>query len=182
MPIVEPRPHVEIPKQFLTMHYLENYQDTPILVGGFKGVDQLNWVFSRKGKKRDDAYNVRLGKDEHGGVVKSRDNIKHAKFVLLYEYGKENEGIRYTFRVKNTGEMQKQQMIDTGYVNPHHDEYFCYFFDEEISLGEFDVRKIIEFDKEQYKKETEKDKKLPKDYTYGRPIYLSGRDLIKFRK
>ena len=147
-----------------------------------KGFDQLNWVFSRKGKKRDDAYNVRLGKDEHGGVVKSRDNIKHAKFVLLYEYGKENEGVRYAFRVKNTGEMQKQQMIDTGYINPHHDSYFCYFFDEEISLGEFDVNKIIEFDKEQYKKETEKDKKLPKDYTYGRPIYLSGRDLIKFRK
>ena len=182
MPIVEPQPHVEIPKQFLTMHYLENYQDTPILVGGFKGFDQLNWVFSRKGKKRDDAYNVRLGKDEHGGVVKSRENIKHAKFVLLYEYGKENEGIRFAFRVKNTGEMKKQQMIDTGYINPHHDSYFCYFFDEEISLGEFDVNKIIEFDQEQYKKETEKDKKLPKDYTYGRPIYLYGRDLIKFRK
>lgn len=182
MPIVEPRPHVEIPKQFLTMHYLENYQDTSILVGGYNGVEQLNWVFSRQGKKRDDAYNVRLGKNEHGGVVKSRDNIKHAKFVLLYEYGKEDEGIRYAFRVKNTGEMLKQQMIDTGYINPHHDAYFCYFFDEEISLGEFDVNKIIEFDKEQYKKETEKDKKLSKAYPEGKPIYLSGLDLIKFRK
>lgn len=182
MPIVEPRPHVEIPKQFLTMHHLENYQNTPILVGGFKGVDQLNWIFGRQGKKRDDAYNVRLGNGEHGGVVKSRNNIKHAKFVLLYEYGKEDEGIKYAFRVKNTGEMQKQQMIDTGYINPHHDAYFCYFFDEEISLGEFDVSKIIEFDKEQYKKETEKDKKLPKAYIDGRPIYLLGRELIKFRK
>lgn len=182
MPIVEPRAHVEIPKQFLTMHYLENYQDTSILIGGFKGVDQLNWIFSRQGKKRDDAYNVRLGKNEHGGVVKSRDNIKHAKFVLLYEYGKEDEGIRFAFRVKNTGEMLKQQMIDTGYLNPHHDIYFCYFFDEEISLGEFDVCKIIEFDKEKYKRETEKDKKLSKVYIEGRPIYLSGRELIKFRK
>lgn len=182
MPIVEPRPHVEIQKQFLTMHYLENYQDTPILVGGFNGVDQLNWVFSRKGKKRDDAYNVRLGKDEHGGVVKSRDYIKHAKFILLYEFGKENEGIRYAFRLKNTGVMTKQQMIDTGYVNPHHDEYFCYFFDEQISLGEFDVTQIIEFDKEQYKQEVKKDKDLPKKYPKGRPVYLSGCDLIKFRK
>ena len=164
------------------MHYLENYQDTPILVGGFNGVDQLNWVFSRKGKKRDDAYNVRLGKDEHGGVVKSRDYIKHAKFILLYEFGKENEGIRYAFRLKNTGVMTKQQMIDTGYVNPHHDEYFCYFFDEEISLGEFDVTQIIEFDKEQYKQEVKKDKDLPEKYPKGRPVYLSGRDLIRFRK
>lgn len=182
MPIVEPRPHVEVPKQFLTMHYLENYKETPILVGGFNGVEQLNWIFSRKGKKRDDSYNVRLGKDEHGGVVKSRDYIKHAKFVLLYEFGKENEGIRYAFRVKNTGEMEKQQMIDTGYINPHHDSYFCYFFDEEISLGEFDVTSIIEFDKEQYKQEVEKDKKLSPNYPNGRPIYLYGRDLIKFRK
>lgn len=182
MPIVEPRPHVEIPKQFLTLHYLENYQDTPILVGGFNGVNQLNWVFSRKGKKRDDAYNVRLGKDEHGGVVKSRDYIKHAKFILLYEFGKENEGIRYAFRLKNTGVMTKQQMIDTGYVNPHHDEYFCYFFDEEIFLGEFDVTQVIEFDKEQYKQEVKKDKDLPEKYPKGRPIYLSGRDLIRFRK
>lgn len=182
MPIVQPRFHIEIPKHFLTMHHLENYQDAPILIGGFRGVDHLNWIFSRQGKKRDDAYNVRLGRDEHGGVVKSRDNIKHAKFVLLYEYGKESEGIKYAFRVKNTGEMQKQQMIDTGYLNPHHDAYFCYFFDEEISLGEFDVCKIIEFDKEQYKQETDKDKKLLKNYTEGRPIYISGRNLIKFRK
>ena len=78
--------------------------------------------------------------------------------------------------------MRKQQMIDTGYIDPDHDAYFCYFFDEEICLGEFDVRKIIEFDKEQYKKETEKDKKLPKDYAEGRPIYITGRDLIRFRK
>lgn len=182
MPIVEPRPHIDIPKQYLTMHYLENYQDTPILIGGFKGIDQLNWVFSRKGKKRDDAYNVRIGKDEHGGVIKSRDHIKHAKFVLLYEFGKESEGIRFAFRVKNTGEMLKQQMIETGYINPGHEIYFCYFFDEEISLGEFDVIKIIEEDKERYEKEIEKNKKLPKEYAIGRPIYLLGRDLLKFRK
>lgn len=182
MPIVEPLPHMEIPKHFLTMHYLENYPDTPILIGGFKGWEQLNWIFSRKGIKRDDAYNVRLGKGEHGGVVKSRDNIKHAKFVLLYEYGKESEGIRYTFRVKNTGEMQKQQMIDTGYINPNHDAYFCYFFDEEITLGDFDVNKLINFDRQQYSQEIEKDRRLPKEYVEGRPIYITGRDLIKFRK
>lgn len=73
-------------------------------------------------------------------------------------------------------------MIVTGYIDPHHESYFCYFFDEEISLGEFDVTSIIEFDKEQFKQEVEKDKKLPKKYADGRPIYLTGRELIKFRK
>ena len=182
MPIVEPRPHIEIPKGLLTMHHLENYPDTYFLVGGFNGVEQLNWIFSRRGKKRNDAYNVRLGKEERGGVVKSRDYIRHAKFVLLYEYGKESEGIRYAFRVRNTGELRKQQMIDTGYTNPHHERYFCYFFDEEISLGEFDVNEIIDFDKKNYVAEVVKNMKLPKEYADGRPIYILGRDLIKFRK
>ena len=182
MPKVDPRPYIEIPKQFLTMHFLENYQETSFVVGGFNGWQQLNWIFSRRGGKRDDAYNVRLGKDEHGGVVKSRDNIKHAKFVILYEFGKESEGVYKAFRVKNTGEMSKEQMIKTGYENPHHDAYFCYFFDEEITLGEFDIQKIIETDKENYELKIDKDKKLPKEYPIGRPIYMKGKDLIKYRK
>ena len=182
MPIVEPHPHVEVPKQFLTMHYLENYPDTSFVVGGFKGWQQLNWIFSRIGGKRDDAYNVRLGKDEHGGVVKSRDNIKHAKFVILYEYGKEKDGVYKAFRVKNTGEMSKAQMIKTGYDEPHHDSYFCYFFDEEISLGDFDILKIIEADRENYDVQAQIDKHMPKDYPVGRPIYMTGRELIKYRK
>lgn len=178
MPIVEPTPHITIPKQFLTMHHLENYQNTSFLIGCYNGIEQLNWVFSRRGSKRDDAYNVRLGKIEHGGVVQSREYVKHAKFVLLYEYGKEEAGIRFAFRVKNTGEMTKQKMIDTGYANPHHDRYFCYFFDEEISLGEFDLTKIIQFDKNSYVPEENGGQPYPN----GRPIYMIGKELIKYRK
>lgn len=103
MPKVEPRPHVVIPTQFLTMHYLENYPTTTFLVGIVNGIDHLNWIFSRIGGKRDDAYNVRLGKDAHGGVVKSRDYVKHAKFVILYQAGEDK--VYKAFRVKNTGEL-----------------------------------------------------------------------------
>jgi len=177
MPKVEARPHDEIPKEFLTMHHLEQYPDTTFLVGGFNGVNQLNWIFSRMGGKRDDAYNVRLGKDVHGGVIKSRENIRHAKFVILYEFGKEDKGVYKAFRVKNIGELTKQQMIDTGYINPQHDAYLCYFFDEEITLGEFDIKKIIEADKMKH----EADSKQKKEYAEGQPVYMSGRELIKFR-
>jgi len=177
MPKVEARPHDEIPKEFLTMHHLEQYPDTTFLVGGFNGVNQLNWIFSRMGGKRDDAYNVRLGKDVHGGVIKSRENIRHAKFVILYEFGKEDKGVYKAFRVKNIGELTKQQMIDTGYINPRHDAYLCYFFDEEITLGEFDIKKIIEADKMKH----EADSKQKKEYAEGQPVYMSGRELIKFR-
>ena len=169
MPIVEPRPHDVIPKQFLTMHYLENYPKATFLIGIVNGYEHLNWIFSRNGGKRDDAYNVRLGKDVHGGVVKSRDYVKHAKFVILYMDGEKK--VYKAFRVKNTGELTHEQMISQGYLNPRHDRYFCYFFDEEITLGEFDIETIIEAEKTRNA-----------GYAKGMPIYVNGEELIKFRK
>jgi len=150
------------------MHYLENYPKATFLIGIVNGMDHLNWIFSRKGGKRDDAYNVRLGKDVHGGVVKSRDYVKHAKFVILYMDGEKK--VYKAFRVKNTGELTREQMISQGYLNPQHDRYFCYFFDEEITLGEFDIEAIIE---------AEKAKNV--EYAKGIPIYMNGEELIKFR-
>ena len=169
MPIVEPRPHDVIPKHFLTMHYLENYPKTTFLIGIVNGLDHLNWIFSRKGGKRDDAYNVRLGKEAHGGVVKSRDYVKHAKFVILYMDG-ENK-VYKAYRVKNTGELIREQMVSQGYLNPRHDRYFCYFFDEEITLGEFDIEAIIDAEKARNA-----------EYAKGMPVYMSGEELIKFRR
>ena len=176
MPRVEARPHDVIPKQFLTMHYLENYPKATFLIGIVNGIEHLHWIFSRKGGKRDDAYNVRLGKEAHGGVVKSRDYVKHAKFVILYNAG-ENK-VYKAFRVKNTGELTREQMISQGYLRPRHDKYFCYFFDEEITLGEFDIHGIIEADKKKH----EVDAKQKEEYAEGQPIFMSGEELIKFRK
>ena len=176
MPKVEPRPHDVIPKQFLTMHYLENYPTATFLVGIVNGIDHLNWIFSRLGGKRDDAYNVRLGKDAHGGVVKSREYVRHAKFVILYMEGQNK--VYKAFRVKNTGELTREQMENQGYISPRHDKYFCYFFDEEITLGEFDIQGIIEADKKKY----EADMKQKEEYAEGQPVFMSGEELITFRK
>ena len=73
--------------------------------------------------------------------------------------------------MKNTGELTRGQMISQGYLNPQHDRYFCYFFDEEITLGEFDIEAIIE---------AEKAKNV--EYAKGVPIYMNGEELIKFRR
>ena len=170
LPKVEPVQRVVVPEEFLTMHYLEKYPDAYILIGGYNGTEQLNWIFSRKGGKRDDAYNVRIGgKDVQGAVVKSRDYVKRAKFAILYDFEKRINRL-YTFRVKNTGEMSKEKMMQTGYENPRHDRYFCYFFDEEITLGKFDIDKILD---EVKKKE---------EYVEGQPLYLTGKELIQYRK
>ena len=170
LPVVEPVKRVDVPEEYLTLHYLEKYPDDYILIGGYNGWEQLNWVFSREGGKRDDAYNVRLGgKEVYGAVVKSRDYVKHAKFVILYDFNKQITR-QYTFRVKNTGEMSKEKMIATGYKCPRHDRYFCYFFDEEITLGKFDLEAILN------------EAKAKNGYIEGQPIYLTGRELIKYRK
>ena len=180
LPEVTPVRHTDVPKQFLTMHHLENYPTTSFLIGIVNGYDHLGWIFSREGGKRDDAYNVRIGKDVPGGVVKSRDAIKHAKFVVLYMAGKETEGVYKAFRVKNIGEMTKDQMVRTGYKVPHHDKYLCYFFDEEITLGNLDIKRIIEDDKKRFF-DSIKNNPMYEHYPLGRPIYLEGKELIDYR-
>lgn len=52
------------------------------------------------------------------------------------------------------------------------------FFDEEITLGDFDIQGIIEVDKKKY----EADPKHKEVYAEGQPVYMSGKELIKFRK
>ena len=81
------------------------------------------------------------------------------------------------FRVKNTGELTKEQMMNQGYVDPHHDKYFCYFFDEEVTLGDLNVARIIDDDREQFLQ-----KNPEGNYPKGRPIYLTARELIRYRE
>lgn len=180
LPKVNPVARVEVPKQMLTLHHLENYPETSFLIGVVNDEDHLHWIFSREGGKRDDAYNVRIGKNVPGGVVKSRDEIKHAKFVVLYLSGKENGGVYKTFRVKNIGELTKEQMIKTGYKDPGHDKYLCYFFDEEVTIGNIDIQRIIEDDQKAFF-ETRKNNSIENEYPKGRPIYLNGARLIEYR-
>jgi hypothetical protein len=57
-------------------------------------------------------------------------------------------------------------MEKAEYPNPH-GRYFCYVFDEEVSLGKLDVGKILE-----------DHSNLPR----GTPIYLKGSELIGYRE
>ena len=180
LPVVVPHARMEIPKKFMTMHYLENYPNTSFLIGAVNGENHIRWILGREGGKRDDAYNVRIGKDVHGGVVKSRDEIKHAKFVILYIIGREHNEVYKVFRVKNIGEMSKAQMIKTGYHDPNHDRYLCYFFDEEVTLGNINIDKIIEDDRKGFMEDTRYNHVL-EEYPQGRPIYLDGNQLIAYR-
>ena len=170
-PIVTPIQHCDIQPSLLTFHHLENYPNTSFLIGGFDKERQLGWMFGRQNGKRDDAYNVRIGRVP-GGVVKSRDYIKHAKFVILYEFDdSQPEHVFKVFRVKNIGEMTKEQLKTQGYIDPHFDKYLCYFFDEEVSIGNIDVASIIN------------DARCKGgSYEKGMPIYMTGKELLQYRK
>ena len=189
LPIVQPRPHRDIPQKLLTFHYLENYPETSFLVGGFRE-DQKEWMFGRKGGKVDDAYNIRMGIDIEGGI-KRTDTLKQAKFVLLYEYEKEHEGVYKAFRVKGYQEKTKEDLIKEGYPSPHHDRYYCYIFDEEVNLGTFDeevnlgtfdIGRLISKDCINYASEIHQSRSITKKYPEGRPIFIKGSELLKFWK
>lgn len=176
LPQVTPKPREQIQTNFLTSHYVENYPDTSFIIGVVNNQNHIKWILGREGKKRDDAYNVRIGKNVHGGVVKSRKEIRHAKFAILYIAGKENEGVWKSFRVKNIGEMDQDHMKATGYKDPKHEKYLCFFFDEEINIGNYDIKKIIDDDRRTYLENHHSE-----DYPQGRPIFIKGRQLIEYR-
>ena len=169
-----------IPQKMLTLHYVENYPNEVFLVGGFRE-EQKEWMFGRKGGKVDDAYNIRLGIDVEGGV-KRTDTLKQAKFVLLYEYDKEHEGVYKAFRVKGYQEKTKDDLIREGYPSPNHDRYYCYIFDEEVNLGTYDIERIISTDRINYSTEIRQSRSLTKEYPEGRPIFVKGDELLEFRK
>ena len=181
LPEVLPRPRVIIPQHMLTRHYVQNYPNAVFLIGGFRE-EQAKWMFGREGGKVDDAYNVRLGIDVEGGLnIRDTQNIQ-AKFVLLYEFDKENHGVFKAFRVKSYQVRPKQDLIKEGYPSPHHDRYYCYVFDEEVSLGTFDIESIISADRINYASEIRRSGDVTKKYPEGRPIFLKGSELLKFGK
>ena len=181
LPKVQPRPHRVIPQNRLTIHYVENYLDEPFLIGGFRE-EQMKWMFGHEGGKVDDAYNVRLGMDVEGGLNILDTQNKKAKFVLLYQFDKENLGVFKAFRVKGYQVRKKEDLIKEGYPSPHHDRYYCYIFDEEVNLGTFDIERIISTDRINYSSEIHQSRSILKKYPEGRPIFIKGSELLKFRK
>ena len=141
--VVEGVPPVKAPVvagNLLTRHYLENYVDKYVLVGCVPDQAHWDWIFSRKGKyKRDDIYNVRLG-DRPGAVKKSNAKVRSPKFVVMYD--KSNPSQYKVYRVRNHAVITKDRITQSGYPNPHGD-YFCYILDEQVSLGDIDVPKLL---------------------------------------
>lgn len=160
----------QAPKDFLTLHYLERYEDSYILVGCYHNQAHLDWILG-KNDKGTLIYNVRLGKGRDGSIPKSHLDKLPVEFVVLYEFGHENENNYRVFRVHHHASIKKERMKEAMYPEPKGD-YFCYVFSEEVSLGNLDINKLIS--------QRRVDERTA--YIEGAPIFIKGKELINYRK
>lgn len=166
-PLVE---GIQVPSSFLTMHYLERYLDKTILVGCYHDEAHLNWILG-KNDKGTLIYNIRVGKEREGGQIKAHLDKMVVSFVVLYEYGHEHENKYRVFHVHHHAYIKEDRMRETLYPSEPKGNYFCYVFDEEVTLGKLDVQRLIS------------QKRIDdREYVDGAPIFMTGKELIKFRK
>ena len=157
--------------QFLTMHHLEKYMDKNVVVGCYKDQAHLDWILG-KNDKESLIYNIRLGTEHRGGQVKSQLDKKAVSFAILYEYGHEYENRYRVFRVHHHAVMTAEQMKKSLYPYvPERKKYFCYVFDEEVTLGNLDINKLLS-----------SERIYNKTYEEGAPIFKTCEELIKYRK
>lgn len=162
---------MNLPQQYLTMHYLEKYLDKSILIGGYKGEKHLEWILG-KNDRGTLIYNVRLGKKVEGGQVKARLDKMVVSFVVLYEFGHESENKYRVFHVHHHASMDKKRLIKSQYPSePNSEKYFCYVFDEEVTLGNLNIHELLS------KKRI--DEKINDN---GAPIFVSGKELLEYRR
>ena len=75
------------------------------------------------------------------------------------------------FHVHHHAYIKKDRMRETLYPREPKGNYFCYIFDEEVTLGNLDVHRLVS------------QKRIDdREYVDGAPIFISGKDLIKYRR
>ena len=160
---------MNLPQQYLTMHYLEKYLDNMVLVGCYKSQEHLDWILG-KNDKGCLIYNIRLGKNVEGGQVIAKLYKMVVSFVILYEYG--NEKVYRVFRVHHHSVMDSKRLKKSMYPSePTTEKYFCYVFDEEVTLGELDISALLS-----------SKRIVEKIEDNGAPIFVSGKELFEYRR
>ncbi|MBO4370831.1 MAG: restriction endonuclease, partial [Paludibacteraceae bacterium] len=158
-----------IPANFLTLHYLERYVNKEILIGCYHDQAHLDWILG-KNDKGTLIYNVRLDKNRAGAQKISQLEKREVSFVILYEEGHASNAAFRVFRVHHHATMDEERMRKAWYSNPH-GRYFCYVFDEEVSLGKLNIEKVLgDWSIQNPGQEP------------GTPIFLTGQELLNYRQ
>jgi hypothetical protein len=165
-------PYEPVPEDWLPEYHVERYQANHFVLGMYHDQEHWDWI-TGKNDKGTLIYNVRLGKSRDGAMPESRIRGMKPKFAILYEGGHEAENKYHVFRIHDMAKMTEKRMRQAMYPTNHggpHGDYLIFRFDEEVSIGNFDINALI----------TRYSIDHP-EYIYGSPIYPTGEDLKKYK-
>ena len=157
--------HKATPQQFLPQYPIEGFMDACFLIGSYHDQAHWDWI-TGKNDRGTLIYNVRLDKSRPGAQTKTRLRALKPRFAILYEQGHEHENNYRVFRIHDTAVMDEERMRASQYPREPKGDYFIFRFDEEISFGRIDIRKLIS-------------EKRINDHNYAdyAPIFVSGEKL-----
>lgn len=135
------------------------------LIGCFRNDQkkQIEWILQNVESGTVGKYNVRLGKGRNGWINKENPRIANPQYVVLYEFG--NEDIVYSFKVDGSIVYTEAEMLQSGYDNPQGD-YLVYKLVMECEIEGIAVKKLLK----EYRERT--------NWVDGKPIYMTGREII----
>ena len=162
-------PYTPSPEKFLPEYHVEAYRENYFVVGLYHDQEHWDWI-TGKNDKHTLIYNVRLNKKRRGVTPQSRIRAMKPKFAILYEEGHESENKYHVFRIHDYAVMTEERMSKALYPRKPQGDYFIFRFDEEVSIGSFDIDKYIGR------------RRLEKDYEDGMPLYTTGEELLKYKK
>lgn len=152
------------PEKDSTVH-VADVKNKIFLIGCFRNDQkhQIDWILNGADSGVVGKYNVRLGKGRNGWINKENPRIANPNFVILYEFG--NEDNIYSFEVDGSSVYTEQDMLKSGYDTPKGD-YLVYKLVREVHIEGVDVKSVIS----NYRERT--------TWVDGKPIYMTGREIL----
>ena len=162
-------PYAPVPENWLPDYHVERYLGDYFVVGLFHDQAHWDWI-TGKNDRGSLIYNVRLDPNRQGSIPKSRIRRMRPKFAILYEEGHEAENKYHVFRIHDYAEMTEERMRQALYPFEPYGDYFVFRFDEEVSIGRFDIQRLISTHRI-----------FDKDFVEGGPLYPKGDELMQYK-
>jgi hypothetical protein len=160
-------PYAPVPENWLPDYHVERYLDDYFVVGLYHDQAHWDWI-TGKNDRGSLIYNVRLDPERQGSMPKSRIRRMRPKFAILYEEGHEDK--YHVFRIHDYAEMTEDRMRQALYPREPQGDYFVFRFDEEVSIGRFDIHRLISTRRV-----------FDTNFIEGGPVYPTGKELMDYK-
>lgn len=138
------------------------------LIGCYRSKDknQLQWILEKNSNKLFELYNVRSDKNREGWINANNPRKQAPTFLILYDF--ENPKNYSTYRIKYDNNYTQDEMERMGYPSPN-GTYLVYQIKQSINFETINIVKFLTRYKEKYT-----------NWIDGKPIYITGTELIKY--